>query len=152
MVAVGRNYTSSRNKKICNIRINVTLRHLPIPTAAVEKQQLSGILSVCVRRFNFIQSACVILSSVDCPSLQYISTLSHELHNFQEKINEHKNIFWFSLQLLSETFLNPRSIQRDVINVHTSSCIVTATTFFVVFPYMLTIIQLLFQNAHVFYY
>ena len=32
-----------------------------------------------------------------------------------------KCVFWFSLQLLSETFLNPRIIQRDMIqNVHIS--------------------------------
>jgi hypothetical protein len=32
-------------------------------------------------------------------------------------------VFWFSLQLLSETFLIPRRIQRDIIiNVHTTSC------------------------------
>ena len=34
-----------------------------------------------------------------------------------------KHVFWFSLQLLSETFLILRRIQRDIIiNVHRSSC------------------------------
>ena len=33
-----------------------------------------------------------------------------------------KCVFWFSLQLLFETFLILRRIQRDVINVTTSSC------------------------------
>jgi hypothetical protein len=34
-----------------------------------------------------------------------------------------KCVFWFSLQLLSDTFLIPRRIRRDIIiNVHRSSC------------------------------
>ena len=42
---------------------------------------------------------------------------------FGEKLLNIKCVFWFSLQLLSETFLTLRRIQRDMfINVHTSPC------------------------------
>jgi hypothetical protein len=62
-----------------------------------------------------MQCACAILSSVPCPALQYFSTLSHKRHDFQgRKVIEHK-IFWFSLQLLSETFLIRGRTERGVI-------------------------------------
>jgi len=32
------------------------------------------------------------------------------------------SMFWFSLQLSSQTFLILRRIERDIINVHSSSC------------------------------
>ena len=37
-----------------------------------------------------MQCACAILPSVVCPALQYFSTLSHKLHDFREKVTEHK--------------------------------------------------------------
>ena len=52
----------------------------------------------------------------------HLSTLSHKRQDFL------KNVTWFSLQLLSETFLIVGIIQRDiVINVKTSSCKVPVT-------------------------
>ena len=36
-----------------------------------------------------------------------------------------QNVFWFSLQILSETFLILRRIEWNIINVHRSSCNVT---------------------------
>jgi len=39
----------------------------------------------------------------------------------RKKLLNTKRMFWFSLQLLSETFLILRRIQRDAINVHKSS-------------------------------
>jgi hypothetical protein len=52
-----------------------------------------------------------------CPDLQYFSTLSHKRHDFGKKkrLLNIKCVFWFSLQLLSETFLILRIIQRDKI-------------------------------------
>ena len=40
----------------------------------------------------------------------------------RKKLLNIKRVFWFSLQLLSETFLIQRRFQRDAINVHKSSC------------------------------
>ena len=64
----------------------------------------------------------IILSSVASLAPPCFSTLSHKRHDFRKKLNI-KCVFGFSLQLLSETFLIIRRIQRDiVINVKTTSC------------------------------
>jgi hypothetical protein len=65
-----------------------------------------------------------ILSSVVCPAVQYFSTLSHKRHDFRKKKLLNINfVFWFSLQLLSETFLILRRNERDVIkNIYWLSC------------------------------
>jgi hypothetical protein len=65
----------------------------------------------------------VILSSVACLAVPYFSTLSHKRHDFGKKLLNIKCVFCFSVQLLSETFLIIRRIERDIIiNVHRSSC------------------------------
>jgi hypothetical protein len=65
----------------------------------------------------------IILSSVACLAVPYFS---HYLINgtiFGEKLLNIKCVLWFVLQLLSETFLILRRIQRDImINVHRSLC------------------------------
>jgi hypothetical protein len=62
----------------------------------------------------------IILSSVDCPALQNIFTLSHKRHYFQDKKVIERKMFRLSLQLLSKTFLILRRIQRRIIiNVQT---------------------------------
>jgi hypothetical protein len=65
----------------------------------------------------------IILSFVACLALPYFSTLSHKRHDFlKKKLLNMKCVFWFSLRLLSETFLILRPSQRDIIiNVHRSS-------------------------------
>ena len=51
------------------------------------------------------------------------SSVSHKRHEFRGRVTEYEIMFWFSLQLLFETFLILRRIQRDiVINLKTSSC------------------------------
>jgi hypothetical protein len=51
------------------------------------------------------------------------STLFHKWHDFRKNFINIKCVFWFSLQLLSETFLILRRIRRDIIiNVHRCSC------------------------------
>jgi hypothetical protein len=65
----------------------------------------------------------IILLSVACLAVVYFSTLSQNGTIFGKKLLKIKCVFWFSLQLLCETFLILRRIQRDIIiNVHKSSC------------------------------
>jgi hypothetical protein len=65
----------------------------------------------------------IVLSSVACPAVPYFSTLSHKQLDLRENLLDTIRVFWFSVQLLSETFLILRRIQRDIIiNVHRSSC------------------------------
>jgi len=56
------------------------------------------------------------LSSLALPTVPYFWTLSHKGHDFGgKKLLKIKRVFWFSLQLLSETFLFLRRIQRVTI-------------------------------------
>ena len=66
----------------------------------------------------------IILSSVACPALPYLFTLSHKWHDFRKKEwLDTKCVFWFPLQLLSEIFLILRKTEWDTtINEHRSSC------------------------------
>ena len=58
---------------------------------------------------------------------KYFSTLSHKLHDFREKVLNIKYVFWFSLQLLSETFLILGRTERDMFkNLYSLSCKVLA--------------------------
>ena len=74
-----------------------------------------------------MKRACAVLSPVTCPAVQYFSTLSPEWYDFWKRkvIQQKKSVFWFSLQILSDSFLLLRRTERDIIeNVHTSSCTV----------------------------
>jgi len=66
----------------------------------------------------------IILSCVACLGLPHFFTSSHKRHDFQkEKILNIKCVFWFSLQLLSETFFILSRNERGMIkNVYGSSC------------------------------
>jgi hypothetical protein len=70
----------------------------------------------------------IILSSVGCLALRYVSTLSQKRHDFRKKkLSNIKCVFLFTLQHLSETFIILRRIERDIIiNVHGCSCKVPA--------------------------
>jgi len=57
----------------------------------------------------------IILSSVACPALHYVSTLSHKRHDFRDVIEHKKSVCWFSLQLFFQSLLILRKIQRDII-------------------------------------
>jgi hypothetical protein len=52
-----------------------------------------------------MQCVCAIMSSAACPALQCFSTLSHKRHDFRKGVLENKIVFFFSLHILSETFL-----------------------------------------------
>ena len=84
----------------------------------------------CVSIALFIQHAkhmlCVVLSSVACLAVTYSSTLSHRRYDFRRCGIGHKMCVWFSLQMLSVTFLIIRRIPRDIIvTLRRSSCKVT---------------------------
>jgi hypothetical protein len=69
-----------------------------------------------------MQSTCAVLSSVTYLARPYFSTLFHKQQDFRNKSLKLKIICWFSLQILSETFVILRRIPRDnVINFHRSS-------------------------------
>ena len=53
--------------------------------------------------------------------IMFFHIISQTARFSEEKSYWTQNVFWFSLQLLSETFLILRRIQRDIINVHMSS-------------------------------
>jgi len=63
-----------------------------------------------------MKCVCSILSPVACPALQYFSTFSHKRHDLRRGGGGGSFVKCrFSLQLLSETFLVLRRIERDVI-------------------------------------
>ena len=70
-----------------------------------------------------MQSACAVLYCHLWPVWLY-HIFPHYLINgtiFGKKLLNIKCVFWFSLQLLSETFLILKIIQEDIINVHRAS-------------------------------
>jgi hypothetical protein len=71
----------------------------------------------------FVCSLSYTARKADVSSGCHFFALFHKWNDFREKFIEHKTVFSFSLQLLSEIFLVLRRVQRDlVINVHTVSC------------------------------
>jgi len=62
------------------------------------------------------------MSSVACPAVQYFSTLSQKRQDFRKKkLLYLKYVLIFSTNF-PETFLTLSRIQRDIPNVHQSSC------------------------------
>jgi len=73
-----------------------------------------------------MQCAFAMLPSVASTAIQYFPTSSHKGHGFRGKkmLLNIKCVFWFSLQILYETFFIPRKTDRDMIkNVYWSSYI-----------------------------
>jgi len=85
----------------------------------------SGCVFVALRTLHARRMRRIILSSVACLTVPYVSILSHRGQDFRGKtkvIEQTMRVFLFSLQLLSEIFLIPRRIGRDmIINVYWSS-------------------------------
>jgi hypothetical protein len=64
----------------------------------------------------------IILSSVACLALSYFVTPSPKRHDFRGKLFEHKMcILIFSVTFVSNILIL-RRIERNIINIHTSSC------------------------------
>jgi hypothetical protein len=92
-----------------------------------------------------MQYACPILSSVASPAVPYFSTLSHKLHDFQQKVTEQKICVLIFPTTLFETSLILRIQQDTVINVHRSSCKVSVI--FVPFQWKVIVAFRNFVNA-----
>ena len=111
----------NKNKKITkrdNEFINITFRCVHVTTVAVEKHYLHC-MSVALVILYTMCMCCVTLSSVPCLALPHYlinGTLSGEM------LLNKRCVFWFSMQLLSNTFLILRRIWHDIINVLRSSC------------------------------
>jgi len=75
--------------------------------------------SECVFVALFIQHAIrtrhTILPSAACSAVQHFSTLSHKRHNLREKVIEHKMCGLGFVQILCETVLTIRGIQRNIV-------------------------------------
>jgi hypothetical protein len=114
-------YGKTRYNNTGTVRISFTQTRVRENSVVVEKQQVLHILCVLSSR----QSACAVLYCHLWPVCLY-HIFAHYLVNgkiFTKTLSNTKCVFWFSLQLLSETFLILRRIKRDdTINVHRSSC------------------------------
>jgi len=88
------------------VRVNITLRCFRVTIVAVETPVLH-ILSVCLQPYlSSLHSACAMLSSVACPAIQYVFTLSYKRRDFREKVIGNKMCFDF----LSNSFLKRFSL------------------------------------------
>ena len=74
-----------------------------------------------------MQYACSISSSVACPALQNVYTLSHKRHDFRKKDVEHRMCVLIFSTTFSVTLFTLRRTERDMIkNRYCSSCNVSA--------------------------
>ena len=112
-------------------RYDVQLRSFRPTVVAVEKRLVLRIVSLCVcvcvavgiqhamLMRHFVICGLPVFAPfchVACPSLQYFPTLSHKRYDFRKKkLLNTKCVFWFPLQLLSETFLILRRNERHTI-------------------------------------
>jgi len=108
-------------KKTGNVRINVTLRRILATVFAIVLHIVSVSVNVCV---------CVCVCSLSHPACNAHAPYCHlcpaPLYNcfphyfingtiFEKTIYWMKTVFWFSLQLASETFLILRQSEQDMI-------------------------------------
>ena len=91
---------------------------------AVEKQWVLHNLSVCFCSLRYLagNAHAPYFRMWPAPLYSIFSTLSHKRHAFEKELLNTKCVFWFSLQLLSETFLILRRNEWDMIkNVYWST-------------------------------
>ena len=99
---------------------NVTWRSFRLTLVAAENNR-SITYSECVSVALIIQHAMrmrrTMSSSVACLTLHHFSEFSHKRYDLPEKkLLNPKSVFWFSLQLLFETFLFLRRTERDILS------------------------------------
>jgi hypothetical protein len=96
---------------------NLARRYARGTIVAVEMQYALPILSVALG----IQHAMYMRHSVICrlPGCTTFLHISHKRDDFEKKSYWTWSVFWFSLELSSETFLILKIIQSDITNVHT---------------------------------
>ena len=100
-------FGSDTTPKTGNVRNNVTLRRVLATVTYCECVSVALCILHAMRMLHIV--------ICDCPAVQYFSTLFHKRHDFRKKVLNMKCVFLFSLQLLSETFLILRRIERAVI-------------------------------------
>jgi hypothetical protein len=98
---------SSQNHCCCGKEINITYFQSVFVALVIQH-------TICMYH--------IILSSVASLTLTCFSTRSHQQHSFWKKVTEYKMCFWFSLKLLSKTFLTLRIQQDTIKNICRSSC------------------------------
>jgi len=110
-----------------NVRIKVILRRVRVTIFSVGKQEVLHILEsvpVALVIQHAKRTRRIILTFVACTSVLYFSTSNIHDTNLGKCSLNTKCLFWFSVQLLSETFLILMRIRRDTVtNVHRSSCL-----------------------------
>ena len=110
---------STDRKKTASVFINVKTKRVRVTIFVVEKQKVLHFLRVCLRPYlSCTQCSCAVLYSHLWPAPLY-NISPHYLINGtiflkKKKVLNIKCVIWFSLQLLSEKFLNLRRTERDI--------------------------------------
>jgi hypothetical protein len=99
-----------------NVRMTQRCGALALPLSWKINNYYTFWVCVCSLMQHAVRVRRIVLPSVACLTVQYLFTLSHKRHGFRKKktILNIKCVFWFSLQLLYETFLIPRRTERDI--------------------------------------
>jgi hypothetical protein len=112
----------SRQARWCTY--NVTVRHVRATIFVVEKQWALHNLSVCICSLSYPACIAHVPYCHLWPKWLYYIFLNYLTNGsiFEKKLLNTKCVFWFPLQLSSETFLIPRRTEWDMIkNVCRSS-------------------------------
>jgi len=112
-------YPPQDYKKAGNVRIYITSRWVRVTIVAAEKQQVLHIMTVCVCSLGYpVCNAYAPYYLWHVRLYNIFSSLSYKWHDFRNKkkvLLNIKCVFWFSLRLLSETFLILTRNEQDMI-------------------------------------